>query len=206
MAGRATPGLRLLALDPYHAGSHAAFTEGWRRHSRHRWTLLTCPGRHWRWRMRHAAVTLARAAAARAEAGGAWDAVLCTDMLDLACFRGLAPRSVARLPAVVYFHESQLDYPVQVARERDLHFAYTNLTTALAADACWFNSRFHRDTFLAHLGQQDVTAVADAFLITEHRGHAEGIPRVLPGRKATHDRDHMAVAHATQAKRGQGRA
>jgi glycosyltransferase involved in cell wall biosynthesis len=72
-------------------------------------------------------------------------------MLDLAGFRGLAPAAVARLPAVAYFHENQLTYPVREERERDHHFAFTNLTTALAADAVWFNSAFHRDAFLTAL-------------------------------------------------------
>jgi glycosyltransferase involved in cell wall biosynthesis len=50
---------------------------------------------------------------------------------------------------VAYFHENQLTYPVRQESERDWHFAFTNLTTALAADAVWFNSAFHRDSFLS---------------------------------------------------------
>jgi glycosyltransferase involved in cell wall biosynthesis len=61
----------------------------------------------------------------------------------------MAPEAIARLPAVVYFHENQLTYPVREERERDLHFAFTNLITAHTADAVWFNSRFHRDDFLS---------------------------------------------------------
>ncbi|MCA9124656.1 MAG: DUF3524 domain-containing protein, partial [Planctomycetales bacterium] len=77
-----------------------------------------------------------------------WDVVFCTDMLNLAEFRGLCRSDVEGLPAIVYFHENQLTYPNREARERDLHFAFTNLTTCLAADAVWFNSRFHREAFL----------------------------------------------------------
>ncbi len=143
--------MRLLALDPYHGGSHAAFMDGWRGHSRHRWTLLTLEPRHWRWRMRHAALTLARELRRRITGGERWDALVCTDMLDLATLRGLAPAPIAALPAVVYFHENQLTYPVREAHERDLHFAYTNATTALAADACWFNSRYHLKAFTGAL-------------------------------------------------------
>jgi len=184
--------VRLLYLDPYHGGSHAAFVDGWRAHSRHRWTVLTLPPRHWRWRMRHTPLTLSRAVAEQVANGAAWDALVCTDMVDLAAFRGLCPTPVAALPALAYFHENQLTYPVQeprnraacgfpataanassagdesartggrAAREtaplpaeqaqaRDLHFAYTNVTTALAADACWFNSRYHLDAFTGAL-------------------------------------------------------
>ncbi|MEE8524113.1 MAG: DUF3524 domain-containing protein [Thermoanaerobaculia bacterium] len=140
--------MRVLALEPYYGGSHRAFLAGWMGASRHRWTLLTLPPFKWKWRMRHGAVTLAEQVGKRCQAGESWDAVFCSDMLNLAEFRGLAPPAVRDLPAVVYFHENQLTYPVQVEKERDLHFAITNLTTALAADEVWFNSAFHRDEWL----------------------------------------------------------
>jgi glycosyltransferase involved in cell wall biosynthesis len=69
-------------------------------------------------------------------------------MLDLAGFIGLAPRGVAALPRLVYFHENQLTYPVRHHDRRDLHFAWTNVTTCLAADAVIFNSAYHRDVLL----------------------------------------------------------
>ncbi len=138
--------LRVLALNPFHTGSHEAFLEGWIRHSRHRFTLMTLPGRHWKWRMRHAAVTFARRLH---EQPGEWDAVFATDMLNLAEFRGLAPAAVARRPTALYLHENQFTYPVRRNEERDLHFGVTNVVSAVAADAVWFNSGFHRDEFLA---------------------------------------------------------
>ncbi len=165
-------------LDPYHGGSHAAFLDGWRAHSRHRWSVLTLPPRHWRWRMRHGALTLAREVAGLRERGEGWDALVCTDMLDLATFRGLAPRPVADLPAVVYFHENQLTYPVQEEHERDLHFAYTNCTTALAADACWFNSRYHLDAFTTAL-ERWLAPMPD-FGHPEVAGEIRGRAQVLP--------------------------
>lgn len=143
--------VRVLALEPYHGGSHAAFLDGWRRRSRLRWTVEALPASHWKWRMRGAAVTLADRVARRTAAGEGWDVLFASDMLDLAAFRGLAPPSVARLPAVVYFHENQLTYPVRDGGERDLHPAFTNLTTALAAREVWFNSAYHRDEWLGEL-------------------------------------------------------
>lgn len=101
--------------------------------------------------MRHAAVTLAEQLRSLVAAGRSWDVLICSDMLNLAEFRGLCPASLARTAAVVYFHENQLTYPVRVPDERDFHFAFTNFTTCLAADAVWFNSAFHRDAFLAAL-------------------------------------------------------
>jgi len=142
--------LRILALEPYYGGSHRTFLDGWRRRSRHRWTVLTLPAHKWKWRMRHAAVTFADQL--RGESPGAWDVLVCSDMLNLAEFKGLCPPAAA-LPAVAYFHENQLTYPVRHDEPRDLHFALTNMTTALAATEVWFNSAFHRDSFLAALDE-----------------------------------------------------
>jgi glycosyltransferase involved in cell wall biosynthesis len=72
-------------------------------------------------------------------------------MLNLAEFMALVPVEIASLPKVIYFHENQLTYPVRVEDERDYQFAMTNFTSALAADAVWFNSRFHLDSFLTVL-------------------------------------------------------
>lgn len=71
-------------------------------------------------------------------------------MLDLAALRGLLPE-VATIPTVVYFHENQLTYPQRSSTDqsgRDLHYAFTNLTTAACADRVWFNSEWHREQFL----------------------------------------------------------
>jgi glycosyltransferase involved in cell wall biosynthesis len=102
--------------------------------------------------MRQAAVTFADETRKLTAQGQTWDALFCSDMLNLAEFLGLAPAAVGALPRVAYFHENQLTYPVRVESERDYQFAMTNLTTALAADAVWFNSAFHRDSFLRALG------------------------------------------------------
>lgn len=146
--------LRILALEPYYSrrqggGSHPAFLDGWSSRSRHDFTLLTLPASKWKWRMRQSAPRFAAEVAERVVVGEEWDRVWASDMLGLAEFRGLAPRQVAELPTVLYFHENQLTYPVRFERERDWHFGLTNLTSALAADRVWFNSGYHRDDLLA---------------------------------------------------------
>ncbi len=140
--------MRILALEPYYGGSHRAFLDSWIDGSRHLWTLLTLPPYKWKWRMRHGAITMAEEVERLAAAGERWDLLFCSDMLNLAEFRGLASTAVHRLPAVVYFHENQLTYPTRFEQERDLHFGLTNLSTALAASEVWFNSLFHRDELL----------------------------------------------------------
>ena len=144
--------MKILAFEPYYGGSHKAFLEGLEAASSHNWTLYKLPAYKWKWRMRHSAVTFAEQVSGAIAKGDNWDLIFCSDMLNLAEFLGLAPPPVRNLPAVVYFHENQLTYPVQVESERDYQFAMTNMTTALAAKSVWFNSAFHKDSFLKALG------------------------------------------------------
>ena len=115
-------------------------------------------------------------------AGEGWDVVFCSDMLDLAQFRGLAPSAVHRLPAVAYFHENQLTYPVRFEKERDLHFGLTNLTTALAASAVWWSSAFHRDASVNVISDRETgRSRGFAFVEMEDASAADDAQRALDG-------------------------
>jgi len=159
--------MHILFLNPFHGGSHAAVAEGYARHSQHDVELLTLSiAGGWRWRMRGAAVTFARMMRERQRPGGkqtsrqadkahsdmvsrsGFDLILATDMLDLASFLALTRDLTAGIPAALYFHENQLTYPLPAGRARDLAFPWINYTSALAADAIFFNSDFHRRAFL----------------------------------------------------------
>ena len=140
--------MRILALEPYYGGSHKAFINAWTKRSKHDWTLLTLAPYKWKWRMRHSAITFAEQTKTLSAKGMQWDILFCSDMLNLAEFSALAPPDISALPSIAYFHENQLTYPVRFESERDYQFVMTNMTTALAADAVWFNSQFHRDSFL----------------------------------------------------------
>mgnify|MGYP006285174029 CR=1 FL=1 len=143
--------MNILALEPYFGGSHASFLKGWMAESSHDWTLLSLPAYKWKWRMRHSSVTLARETATLVEKGRTFDRVFCSDMLNLAEFKGLVPRAVRDLPTVIYFHENQLTYPVRKEDERDYHYVLSNMIAALCASAVWFNSGFHLNSFLSAL-------------------------------------------------------
>lgn len=181
--------MRVLAINPFHGGAHAAFLDGWAAHSRHRIDPLTLPPRRWKWRLRHGALTLARRLADHPTPDLLW----CTDMLDLAAFKAFAPPAIRDRPTVAYFHENQLTYPVRdgagrrVDEPADLQPAFTNFTTALAADAVWFNSDFHRRSFLDalcrwlgsmpdHRPLAEVDAVAGKSAV-QHPGVAPPDPR-----------------------------
>ncbi|MFW5871110.1 MAG: tRNA-queuosine alpha-mannosyltransferase domain-containing protein [Verrucomicrobiota bacterium] len=143
--------MKILALEPYYGGSHKSFLESWITHSRHSWTLLSLPSNKWRWRMRHSALTFSNQAQELEANGGAWDLIFCSDMLGLADFIALGSNHIQSLPSISYFHENQVTYPVRHEKERDYHFSFSNMTTALASSQTWFNSRFHQEDFLSGL-------------------------------------------------------
>ncbi|MBW8036276.1 MAG: DUF3524 domain-containing protein [Planctomycetes bacterium] len=140
--------MKILVLEPYYGGSHKAFLDGWQALTRHDWTLLTLGANKWKWRMRIAAITFADQSNELVESGYIPDMIFCSDMLNVAEFKGLANPRLKNIPLVVYFHENQITYPKQIESDRDYQFVATNMTTALATDAVWFNSEFHRGEFL----------------------------------------------------------
>jgi len=145
--------MKILVLEPFFSGSHQKWAEGYRQHSRHDVTILSLKGRHWKWRMYGGAVSLARQyEVLKLEP----DLILATDMLGLATFLGLTRAGLSRIPVAVYFHENQITYPwsptdQDVQLGRDNQYGFINYTTGLAADAVFFNSPFHRQSFLEHL-------------------------------------------------------
>ncbi len=141
-------GGRLLVLEPYYGGSHRDFLDNLLVRLGRPFTLLTLPPRKWKWRMRLSSPYFARLLRDERLPGDI-DAILCSTFVDVALLKSLLPRKLATVPIMVYYHENQFAYPVQVEMERDLHFAITNLTTALVADRLAFNSRYNLDTFLA---------------------------------------------------------
>jgi hypothetical protein len=52
--------MHIILLEPFFAGSHAAWASGYQEHSHHRIDILPLSGHHWKWRMHGGAVTLAR--------------------------------------------------------------------------------------------------------------------------------------------------
>jgi len=145
--------MKILLLEPYFTGSHATWAEGYRQHSRHRVEILSMSGHYWKWRMHGGAITLAR----KFLAGNYQpDLLLATDMLDLTTFLSLTRQRTGGLPAALYFHENQLTYPWSptdrdVLQQRDNHYSFINYASALAAGRVFFNSAYHRETFLSEL-------------------------------------------------------
>lgn len=142
--------MKITLIEPFFGGSHAQWARGLQANSLHQIDLLTLPGRFWKWRMYGAAVTLSSRFLAQASH---CDLLLATDMLDLTTFLALSRSQTARLPVALYFHENQLTYPWSPSDEdvklrRNNQYAFLNYTSALAADQLFFNSAYHRASFL----------------------------------------------------------
>ncbi len=154
---------RIVLLNAYDSGSHAQWARGIVRElpqaaAREGVGLtveeFTLPGRHWKWRMHAAALTLVERMAQSGALAERIDAFLVTDMLDVAQLRAALPSAHRTVPIVLYFHENQLtfpDHPERPPLEWDRHYAFMNVMGARLADAVWFNSAFHRNLFLGAL-------------------------------------------------------
>ena len=128
----------VLLVEPWFGGSHRQWAEGLAAHSRHDVTLLTMPDQAWKWRMRGAALTLAR------QVDHSPDIVLASSLLDLASFLGHTRHLLADTPVALYMHENQLTYPVPEGTKRDTSLALINWNSMAAADRVAFNSEYHQ--------------------------------------------------------------
>src|SRR5688572_7909749 len=120
--------MHVLYAEPFEGGSHASFSQVLLRGVPARFTALTLPGRHWKWRMRGFAAwaALEQTAALAADA----DVLLASSYVPLAELVGLCPR-LAAIPRLLYFHENQLAYPSRgEPADRDHHFGFTQLVSA----------------------------------------------------------------------------
>ncbi|MDZ7699461.1 MAG: DUF3524 domain-containing protein [Deltaproteobacteria bacterium] len=137
--------MKILFLEPFFGGSHRDFAEGLVAHSRHEIDLITLPSRFWKWRMRGASLYFIK----QIQNLHAYDALITTDLMSLADFKALTGSACP--PALVYFHENQLTYPLAPGETMDYQFGFTDITTCLTADRVLFNSRFHLDAFFSAL-------------------------------------------------------
>ena len=144
--------LRIIAFEPFDAGSHRAVRRSISRHARHEWIWLTRPGRAWKWRMRTAAVELLDQARREGVFDQRPDAIFATSLLSAADLRACLPRPCRNVPLILYMHENQAAYPSgfnagPASEEQDAHFPLTNLMSILAADLVLWNSRWNLRSF-----------------------------------------------------------
>jgi len=145
--------MRVALLEPFFTGSHQKWAKSFQKYSQHPVDIYSLPGRHWKWRMHVGAPALAKQVN---NSDSEPDLFFATDMLDVAVFRALLKPSLRTKPIAVYFHENQITYPWSPSdkdpeQKRDLHYGFINFTSALAGDKLFFNSNYHRQSFLSAL-------------------------------------------------------
>jgi glycosyltransferase involved in cell wall biosynthesis len=139
--------MKALLLSAYAAHSHVHWQQALlRMFPDWQWQVLSLPPRHFSWRVR--GNPLYWSIAERGLLEQDYGLLVATSMVDLATLRGLVP-SLARIPAIVYFHENQFDYPQHARQHSLLEAQMVSLYSALAADRIVFNSAYNRDGFLA---------------------------------------------------------
>ena len=146
---------RVLVLEPYGVASHRAWADGFASHSRFDVRTVLLPGERWRWRMRLGAVDLAQRVEELVAGGWDPDVVLVSSMVDVAALLGLCRRTLADVPVVLYFHESQFSFPDPDVRgsfrSAGAEFASTHVASMTAADVVAVNSAFHLEQIVAGL-------------------------------------------------------
>jgi glycosyltransferase involved in cell wall biosynthesis len=145
--------MRILIVEPFLVESHQAWAEGYAAHSGHEVKILGLQGSHWKWRMHGGAITMADR---YRQLKWKPDLILASDMLDLGLFASLLREEIQGVKLALYFHENQLTYPWSVEdtdrqNGTDLHYSFINYSSALVADTVFFNSHFHRKSFLEAL-------------------------------------------------------
>ena len=135
------------------SGSHKQWADSLAAFSCHHFITFSLQGRHWKWRMHGAAITLGQQIL---EAEIEPDLFLLTDMIDASLFKSIVCKKYPDTPIAIYFHENQLTYPWSTTDEdtvlkRDNHYSFINYSSALIADAVFFNSNFHKEEFIHSL-------------------------------------------------------
>ena len=147
--------MKILIIEPFFSGSHKTWVESYKKYSQHNIETLTLKGVYWKWRMHGGAISLAKQFNSKFK-NTLPDIILTTDMLNLPVFQSLTKHLTAKIPTVTYFHENQITYPWSpkdrdIKKQRDHHYGFINYTTALVSDSIWFNSDFHKQSFISGL-------------------------------------------------------
>lgn len=141
--------MRILLVEPFYSGSHKQWAEGLRNYSQHEIDVVSLPGQFWKWRMQGSAPILTDAMKGKERP----DLLLYSDMAHLPACQALLPAGWHDIPTALYMHENQITYPWSPGNkglrlDRDSNYGMINVLSCLAADYIFFNSDFHRRSFL----------------------------------------------------------
>jgi hypothetical protein len=137
--------LDILALEPFYGGERRQTLKTLSQFSRHHWTVLKLPPRRVERRLAAASRWFGEVIS-RGDLDRHCDLLFVGEMMNLPDLQRIVPR-LGRRPSVVYFHDNQMPGPAPTRPTSPLDVV--NLNTAMAATAVWFNSRWHRESFLS---------------------------------------------------------
>lgn len=142
----------IFILEPYFNDSHKYWAEGFKSNSNLKIKIVHLPAKHWKWRMHASAITLAKMIEKEPEP----DHIIVSDMCDVSVLKSNLPKEWVNHSISLYFHENQINFPwnnsdQDVSKNRNNHYGFINYTSALASDVVFFNSTFHRNSFISAL-------------------------------------------------------
>ncbi|XP_017050857.1 glycosyltransferase-like domain-containing protein 1-like [Drosophila ficusphila] len=137
----------ILIIEPFYGGSHkqliSTLIEGL---SSEDYEIFSLPAKKWHWRARTSALHFSQIIPLDHE----YRILFCSSVLSLAELIGVRP-DLAKCRKIIYFHENQLNYPVQEVKTRDCQYGLNEILSCLAADIVVFNSHFNRISFLDNI-------------------------------------------------------
>jgi len=142
--------MRIALVDSFYDLSHKLWSTGLQNHSSHDINIYALSPIHWKWKMASGALSLAQPIN---ESKSDYDLFLVTDMVDLGLFKSSLNTHHREKPTAIYFHENQITYPwsntdPDISLDRDHHYGWINFTSAIVSDRVYFNSAYHRTSFL----------------------------------------------------------
>lgn len=142
--------MKIALIEPFFGGSHKSWALGLAKHTELDIELYPLKDQRWKVRMGVGCIELAHMLN---QSQKQYQMLLTTSLLDAATFKSLLNKSYRDLPMIHYMHENQLTYPDNPADpdkrlKRDFHYGLINIKSILASDKTFFNSHFHRDSFI----------------------------------------------------------
>lgn len=119
-----TSSFKVLLIEPFYGGSHKNLIDLLKDALGAQCIAITMTAKKWHWRARTAALYLSQIIPR--EDVKSCKVVFASSVLNLAELIALRP-DIAKLHKILYFHENQLIYPVQVHKERDFQFGYNQI-------------------------------------------------------------------------------
>lgn len=141
----------VLILEPFYGGSHKQLIDiicTLLQKQNISYDLLILPSKKWHWKARTSALEFF----GKIDFSKSYNVIFCSSVLNLCELKGLNS-AFSKSRTVVYFHENQLEYPVQKKKERDFQYGYNQILTALSADFLLFNSCYNMESFLTKINK-----------------------------------------------------